>query len=254
MRRTTRPPAVGTMISEVTGPGIVRILRRGGFGFAIVDCEHGPFTLADLAVMAAVAADTPFRLYVRVPSATREHIGRVLDLGADGIVVPMVDTAAQAAEAVRPAAYAPAGERGVSVTRAHSGYGVADLPAYLAQANERVRVYLQLETPGAVERAEEIASVAGVSGVVVGPNDLLQALGVPGQLDHPALDAALATVARAARSAGVESGLITSRPSLLARGASLGMTFLSLDSELGHLLRGARAALKAFEQDADAVP
>lgn len=238
---------VGTMISELSGPGIVRILRRIGYTFAIVDCEHGAFGFPDLAVMAAVSADSDFRLLVRVPMASREQIGRVLDLGADGIVVPMVEDAVQAAQVVRLAKYAPLGERGVSVTRAHSGYGVEDLAAYLGEANERVSVHLQLESPHAVARAEEIARVPGVTGLIVGPNDFLQSIGAPGRLDHPALDEAMVHVAGAAAAAGVESGVITSKPALLARGAELGMTLLSLDSELGHLLRGGASALASFE-------
>ncbi len=238
---------VGTMISELSGPGIVRILRRIGYTFAIVDCEHGAFGFPDLAVMAAVSADSDFRLLVRVPMASREQIGRVLDLGADGIVVPMVEDAVQAAQVVRLAKYAPLGERGVSVTRAHSGYGVEDLADYLGEANERVSVHLQLESPHAVARAEEIARVPGVTGLIVGPNDFLQSIGAPGRLDHPALDEAMVHVAGAAAAAGVESGVITSKPALLARGAELGMTLLSLDSELGHLLRGGASALASFE-------
>lgn len=237
---------VGTMISELSGPGIVRILRRVGFSFGIVDCEHGAFGLQDLAVMAAVSAESPFRLHVRVPAATREQVGRILDLGADGIVVPMVQDAAHAREVVRLAKYAPLGDRGVSVTRAHSGYGVDDLVSYMAEANERVSVYLQLESPEAVANAESIARVPGVDGIVVGPNDFLQAIGVPGRLDDPRLDEAMAAAADAARRASVASGVITSKPTLLARGAELGMTLLSLDSELGHLMRGGRTALDAF--------
>lgn len=243
---TTVP--IGTMISELSGPGIVRMLRRAGFGFAIVDCEHGPFDLSDLAVMAAVSAEmSDFRLLVRVPTASREQIGRVLDLGADGIIVPMVHDAAHAAEIVQLAKYAPLGDRGVSVTRAHSGYGVDDLASYLRQANDRVSVHVQIESPGAVASASEIAQVPGVDGLIVGPNDLLQSLGFPGQLDHPALDDAMTQVAAATAAAGIESGIITSQPKLLALGAAKGMTVLSLDSELGHLLKGGSAALKEFE-------
>lgn len=243
---TTVP--VGTMISELSGPGIVRILRRVGYDFAIVDCEHGPFGFPELAVMAAVSAEmSHFRLLVRVPTASREQIGRVLDLGADGIVVPMVHDTEHAADVVRLAKYAPLGDRGVSATRAHSGYGVEDLATYLHEANERVSVYLQIESPEAVACAAEIANVPGVDGLIVGPNDLLQALGLPGQFDHAALDDAMAQVAAAATAAGIASGIITSKPALLARGAEHGMTVLSLDSEIGHLLKGGAAALAAFE-------
>lgn len=247
--RSTVPdaPAVGTMISEFSGPGVPRVLQRIGFRFGIVDTEHGAFGFESLAVMAAVTAQTPFELLVRVPGIAREHIGKVLDLGADGVVVPMVDTPEQAAEAVRLAKYAPAGERGVSVTRAHSGYGVSDLPGYLAEANDRVGVYVQVESQHAVAAVGDIAAVPGVRGVLMGPNDFLQSLGVPGRLDDPRLDEAMVAVADGARAAGVESGVISSSAALLTRGAELGMTFLSYDSELGHLIKGASKALGGLQ-------
>lgn len=241
-------PVIGTMISEFSGPGMPRVLDRIGFRFGIVDTEHGAFGFGELATMAAVSAQMDFELLVRVPAIAREHIGRVLDLGADGIVVPMVNSAEQATEAVRLAKYGPLGERGVSVTRAHSGYGVRDLPAYLEKANAHTKLYVQIETAEAVAAASSIAAVPGVHGLFMGPNDFLQSQDVPGQLDHPALDRAMAAVAQAAQSAGVESGVISSSAALLSRGADLGMGVLSYDSELGHLIKGAGAALSSLQR------
>lgn len=241
-------PAVGTMISEFSGPGVPRILDRIGFAFGIVDAEHGAFGYSDMATMAAVTARMPFELLVRVTTNSREHIGRALDLGADGIVVPMVEDADDARRAVRAAKYAPLGERGVSVTRAHSGYGVRDLPSYLAAANDRTKLYVQIESPGAVAAASQIASVPGVRGLLVGPNDFLQSTGAPGQLEHPELDRAMVQVADAARGVGVESGVISSSAALLRRGAELGMAILSYDSELGHLIKGATSALTGLNE------
>lgn len=246
---TDTPLPVGTMISEFSGPGVPRVLERIGFTFGIVDTEHGAFGFDDLAVMAAVTAERDFSLLVRVPSITREHIGRVLDLGADGIVVPMVDTADQAGEAVRLAKYAPLGERGVSVTRAHSGYGVDDLPDYLVTTNERTKVFVQIETPEAVSNAAAIAAVPGVHGLFMGPNDFLQAVGAPGQLDHPELDRAMQKVAEAAEETSAVSGVISSKAALLTRGAQLGMTVLSYDSELGHLIKGASFSLENLHRE-----
>ena len=244
-----RQLTVGTMISEFSGPGMPRVLQKIGFTFGIVDTEHGTFGFDDLAVMAGVTAQSDFSLLVRVPAIAKEHIGRVLDLGADGIVVPMVSTVAEAAEAVRLAKYAPLGERGVSVTRAHSGYGVDDLPSYLMSTNERTQVFVQMETQEAIANAAEIAAVPGVYGLFMGPNDFLQSIGVPGQLDHPELDQAMQAVAAAAEQAGVVSGVISSKAGLLTRGAELGMTVLSYDSELGHLIKGASSALATLKKD-----
>lgn len=237
---------VGTMVSEIGTPGMVRILRKAGFNFAVVDCEHGPFTFPDITAMAAVATEASFRLLVRVPAVTREHIGRVLDGGADGIVVPMVDDAETAREAVRFAKYQPTGDRGVSVTRAHSGYGVDNLSAYLESANDRVQVWVQIETREALERVDEIAATPGLTGLIVGPNDFLQAIGATGDLEHPELAEAIQRVASAAERAALRSGIISSNARLLQYSAACGMTFLVMDSELGHLLRGGKTALKSL--------
>lgn len=250
---TDLQPIVGTMISEFSGPGVPRVLKKIGFAFGIVDTEHGTFGFDDLAVMTGVTAQTDFSLLVRVPTIAKEHIGRVLDLGADGIVVPMVNTAEEASDAVRLAKYAPLGDRGVSVTRAHSGYGVDDLPSYLASTNDRIKVFAQMETREAVEHAAEIAAVPGIHGLFMGPNDFLQSLGAPGQLDHPQLDQAMQAVAAAAELTGVASGVISSKAGLLIRGAELGMSILSYDSELGHLIKGASSALNKLQQDLTGV-
>lgn len=225
------------------------MLQKIGFSFGIVDTEHGTFGLDDLAVMAGVTSQSDFSLLVRVPAIAKEHIGRVLNLGADGIVVPMVNTSAEAAQAVRLAKYAPLGERGVSVTRAHSEYGVDDLPSYLESTNERTKVFVQLETKEGIANAPEIAAVPGVHGLFMGPNDFLQSIGVPGQLEHPQLEQAMQAVAGAAERAGVDSGVITSNAGLLIRGAELGMTVFSYDSELGPLTKGASSALLTLKKE-----
>lgn len=247
-------PTIGTMISEFSGPGLPRILDRIGFAFGIVDAEHGAFGYDDITTMAAVTAHMRFSLMVRVTSNSREHIGRALDLGADGIVVPMVESEDDARRAVLAAKYSPVGERGVSVTRAHSGYGVSDLPAYLADANRRTKLYLQIESPDAVAAAPRIARVPGVSGLFVGPNDFMQAVGAPGELDHPELDRAMREVTGAAVAAGIESGVISSKAELLRRGADLGMQILSYDSEIGHLIKGAGKALSSLTDALSAGP
>lgn len=243
---------IGTMIAELSAPSLPRVLNRIGFGFAIVDAEHGTFTFESLGALAAVSSGLPLSLFVRVPGVSREHIGRVLDLGADGIVVPMVETVQQAQDAVRCAMYPPLGERGVSLTRAHSGYGVDDVAAYCEEANVRLKVYVQIESRAGLDAAADIASLAGVDGLLLGPNDFLQSIGRPGRLEDPELDSAMERLAQAAQDAGVEHGVISASADLLSRGAALGMTVLSLDSELGHLIKGATRALGDLRDVLDA--
>lgn len=240
------PPSVpvGMMISEFAHPNIVRIAMRIGYQFGILDREHGAFDLNDVSGLAAASAGQPFGLHVRIASITREQVGPVLDAGVDAIVAPMVTCADDARELVRLAKYPPLGGRGVSLTRAHSGYHVENQTEYLSQANQRVKVYAQIETVGSVESVADIASVRGVDGLIVGPNDLLQSLGTPGDYSNPALSNAMRTVADAAASQGLGSGVISGRADLLAEGVDLGMTYVSMDSDVGNLVRGGRSALQ----------
>ncbi|MET4640192.1 aldolase/citrate lyase family protein [Mycetocola sp. 2940] len=234
---------VGTMISEFVNPSMPRILDAAGFEFAILDCEHGAFDMETVGAMANVASGTALDLWVRTPAISREYIGRYLDAGIVGIVAPMVDTVEQAEALVRMTKYPPLGSRGISVTRAHSGYVVDDLPAYLSSANERVQVYAQIETARAVDGVEAIAAVDGLDGLIVGPNDLLGDLGFAGQLDHPSLRSAVERVADAARSSGKRSGIITGDLDLITIAVERGADIVSVNSDVGYLLRAARNQL-----------
>ncbi len=235
---------LGAMISEFANPSMPRILDAAGFEFGIVDCEHGTFDMETVGAMANVAAGMSFDLWVRTPAIRRDYVGRYLDAGVVGIVAPMVDTAAQAEALVAMARYPPRGRRGISVTRAHAGYVVDSLPDYLASANRRVRVYAQIETRAALEEVEAIAAVEGLTGVIIGPNDLLGDLGVPGDLSHPALLAAVERVVTAAAGIGKSAGIITGDRDLIDLAVSSGADVVSVNSDVGYLLRGARQQVR----------
>lgn len=237
------PFLTGTMISEFINPSMPRIFDSLGFDFAIVDCEHGAFDVQTVSAMASVAAGTRLDLWVRVPRISRDYVGRHLDAGAVGIIAPMVETAEQAAELVQMAKYTPEGVRGISVTRAHSGYVVPDLPNYMATANERVKLYVQIETQKAVDAVEEICAVPGLTGVIVGPNDLLGDLGLPGQSKHPVLRDVIRKVFETARARGIDAGTITGDRELPGFAIGRGADFVSVNSDIGYLLRGAKAQL-----------
>ena len=131
-------------------------------------------------------------------------IKKVLDLGADGVIVPQVNTAEQAADVVRFSRYAPQGARGVGLARAH-GYGLS-FQDYMDSANERVSVVVQAEHAQSVENIEEIVKVPGVDAVLLGPYDLSASLGQTGNLDHPSVVAAIDRIITVCQSAGVPVG------------------------------------------------
>lgn len=233
----------GTMLVEFHTPNVAVLLKACGFDCFIIDCEHGYFDYGMVANIATVARGAGIPAVVRIPGAEREAITKYLDMGAAGLLLPQVDDPEQLRAAVACAKYAPEGRRGVSTTRAHTGYGVADLPGYMREANRRTAVLAQIESRAGLERLDEIAGVPGLDALIVGPNDLAQDLGIAGSPDHPLMQEAIARVAAAACRCGIRSGIIASQLDLLQRCAALGMTFLSWNSEVGMLMRGAKDGL-----------
>lgn len=237
---------LGTMLSELSSPNLVRILKTAGFEFIVVDCEHGYFDFSQLANIVSVGNGFNLPIIVRIPFIEREFITKVLDMGGDGLLSPMVNTVEDAECLVRFAKYPPLGKRGISTTRAHTDYNPPPLSEYLPLANQRTMVLAQIETKEAVGNAAAIAAVEGVDAVIVGPNDLAGDLGTPGRLDTPEMDAAVGAVVEAARSAGKACGIIDSKVPFLHKWRDRGMNVFSCGSEVGMVMKAAHGTIAEF--------
>jgi 2-keto-3-deoxy-L-rhamnonate aldolase RhmA len=179
------------------------ILAEAGFDWLFIDGEHGALETSDiLGILQAVGHRVP--CVVRVPAGDEVPIKKVLDLGASGIIAPQVNTAEQASDVVRFARYAPEGERGVGLARAH-GYGFR-FQEYLDSANDQVAVIVQAESAQAVENIDAITAVHGIDAVLLGPYDLSASLGKMGMIDDPVVTAAIDRISRACQSAGLALG------------------------------------------------
>lgn len=193
---------LGTMVTLET-PAVAEILAELGFDWLFIDGEHGPLETGDLlAILRAVGHRLP--CVVRVPVAAEAPIKRSLDLGAAGVIVPMVNTADQARSVVDAARYAPAGSRGVGLARAH-GYGLR-FREYVSSANDEVAVIVQAEHIHAVENIEAIVAVDGIDAIQLGPYDLAASMGRMGQVEDPAVVEAIDHVIRTCRDAGIAIG------------------------------------------------
>lgn len=193
---------LGTMVT-LPNAAVAEILADLGFDWLFLDGEHGPLETHDLlAMLQAVGDRTP--CLVRVPAAVESSIKSALDLGADGVIVPQVNTAEEAANVVRWARYAPLGSRGVGLARAH-GYG-RRFQEYVETANERTVVVVQAEHIRAVENIAAIAQVPGIDCVLLGPYDLSASMGKVGQIEDPAVVAAIERVTTVCRAAGIPLG------------------------------------------------
>jgi 2-keto-3-deoxy-L-rhamnonate aldolase RhmA len=176
---------LGHFIVEFATPGIGHIVKSAGCDFVLFDLEHSGFGFETVksAMRYFEAAQLP--AIVRVPSKEYHHIARACDMGAEGIMIPMVGTAAEAKSVADCMKYHPLGKRGVALGVAHDNYRGGPVAEKLAAANERTTLFCQIETAEGAENAGKIAAVEGVDCLWVGHFDLSVSLGLPGRFDHP---------------------------------------------------------------------
>jgi 2-keto-3-deoxy-L-rhamnonate aldolase RhmA len=236
---------IGTMISEVRNPNLVHLLARAGFDFFVLDNEHGSYndeTVSDM-IAAARGADLP--VIVRIPEVRRATILKPLDAGAAGLLVPMIDTAEQAAAVVRLAKYPPMGQRGAALRRPHSLYGRVNAAEYLEQANRDTFIAVQAESRQSIANIDAIAAVEGVDCVFAGPFDLSIDLGHPGQLDHPDEVAAFEEMIAGCRRQGKVAGTLLFDAAMLAKWIAKGMRLALYSGDMAML---ADASVKAVAE------
>jgi 2-keto-3-deoxy-L-rhamnonate aldolase RhmA len=197
---------MGTMVMEFTVPAIGRIAGVAGAEFVLFDMEHTPLTIDRLASLTAAMNGSGVDAWVRVPYAGYPELGRLLDIGVRGVMLPNVQSAAEVARAVDRIKYPPKGNRGVALGLAHDGYRRGDPIETMLQANDATVLVAQLESEAGVSSAADIAAVDGVDVLWVGHNDLTTSLGIPGQFEHQRYLDAIDHVATAARDGGRSGG------------------------------------------------
>jgi 2-keto-3-deoxy-L-rhamnonate aldolase RhmA len=181
----TKSPKFGHFIVEFATPGIGHILKSAGCDFVLFDLEHSGFHFETVKSVLRYfeAADLP--AIVRVPSKDYHHIARAMDMGAEGLMLPMVGTAEEARRIIQSMKYHPQGGRGVALQVAHDRYRPGAVADKFTAANTRSTFFCQIETAEGVENADEIAALDGVDCLWVGHFDLSVSLGIPGEFDNP---------------------------------------------------------------------
>lgn len=227
-----------------------RFLARAGFAWLTVDLEHSPADWETATHIFGAVADAGCVPLARVPANRHDHIKRVLDNGAYGIVVPMVNTVEEARAAVAAAKYPPQGNRSVGGGAHALNFGTSSND-YYKHANEEILVILQCEHIQAVEAAEEIFAVPGIDAIFVGPNDLAASMRAPDGTP-PKADEILRTQDRilaACQKCRVPAGIHCFSAEEARRRADQGWQFLAINSELRFMLDGALSALKPFRAE-----
>lgn len=202
---------VGTWVNTPT-PSEVEIIGYAGFDFVMLDTEHSSYGIeeGEGLIRAADAARIP--ALMRVAENKPSAIGKALDYGAQGIVVPHIGTAEEARQAVRGARFAPAGVRGAAPSVRATRYGQVPWADYLAQAQAETLIVLQIEGKEGIENLDEIMAVDGIDVLFIGPFDLSESLGISGQLDHPLLLETVGNIVRRAQKKGIKLGIWMPKP------------------------------------------
>jgi 4-hydroxy-2-oxoheptanedioate aldolase len=228
-------------------PGLVEVMSYQPWDFLVFDGEHGllePRDCENLVRAADVRGMTPI---VRVPTNQPATILRLMDTGALGLHVPWVNSAAEAEAAVRSVKYHPRGQRGLAGVRA-ADYGQAGtLADYTQRANAETLVVVQVETAAAVSQAGEIAAVDGVDVVFIGPSDLSQSYGVPGQPQHPTVQAAMDEIIRAVSTTSVALGIMVPNAAAARQWRERGARYIAIGLE-AVLAPAAREYLKTVRE------
>lgn len=240
-------PLLGTFLTWPV-PGVVELAALAGFDFVVVDVEHGFFSIESVAVMVVACDAAGIAAIVRAPTAVSEHLGRYLDAGAAGTLLPRVEGVAMARAAIEALKFAPEGKRGLGGVRANR-YATEPLPEFVRRSNEETLVAVQIEREGALAELPAIADEPAVDVLFVGPNDLSQALGAPGDTSSERYRKALGRVASEAARAGKAAGIMVGNREQLPALQDLGYRFFTT-SDRALVLESARKWRDALRDSA----
>ncbi len=245
-----REPIAGNW-SSFTDPAIGELSAQLGFDFVVVDAEHTSASLEQVAhvVRGIDSAEGETAVVVRVPDDDPTYLKRVLDLGVDGVMVPMVETTEQAEAIVEATRYPPEGIRGVGAGRA-TRFGLDLSPDDLAAAEPPV-VIPQIESERAVEEAPELAAVDGIDALFVGPIDLSKALGVFGEWEGDTFREAVSAVIDAAHDADIAAGTLATDDKWIRHWVDYGYDFAVIGFDVSYVTTGSQRALEVYEQALD---
>lgn len=229
----------GPILGEVRSIGSLKLLMLGGYDFVFIDMEHAVYDFETVGSLVQYALAIGLCPIVRASDLTYGYIARAMDAGAQGVIVPRIETAEQAAEVVSYAKYPPLGRRGAGGD-GRNGYDKLTAAAAVESSNAEGLVVVQIESQLGVDNVEAIAATEGVDVLLIGPQDLSISLGVPGNFTDPIFLAAAQKVADACAANGKASGMVEKSAADFRRWHDMGMRFLCCNSDGNMLLTSAQ--------------
>lgn len=255
VKRTLREggASFGTTAFEFATTGLARLAAEAGAEFVIFDMEHTGWSMETIRMLMATSRGAGTVPMVRVPATEYHFLARALDMGACGVMVPMVESVEQAVRIAESCRYPPVGRRGAAFTIAHDDYTGGDILAKMQTANEQVLIIAQIETARGVENVEQIAAVEGIDVLWIGHFDLSNFLGIPGQFDHPKFDEAVRRVAAACRAHGKTGGFMVSTPQEALLRLQQGFRCLAYGGDLWLYQQALQSGLYAIREQANEI-
>jgi 4-hydroxy-2-oxoheptanedioate aldolase len=233
---------------KFTDPAAVEIMGFAGFDFVIIDAEHGPISIQDAQNMIRAAETANITPVIRVANNDEALILRALDIGAQGIEIPQINSKSQAIKAVRSVKYAPQGERGVCRYVRAANYSSMDKFEYFKSANNETMIIAHIEGVEGINNLDEILSVPGIDVIFIGPYDLSQSLGIPGEVSHPLITEKMKEVVLKCRENKVAVGTFVDDVKTAKFWVSLGVQYMSFSVDVGILYEASKQIVKKFKK------
>ena len=237
----------GTNFGQFRSQDVLRIFAQAGFHWAFVDCEHGGFDLETVQDLCRIAPSFNFAPILRVADLQYSLVARSLDVGAQGIIFPRVESPELLERAVSWCKFPPVGIRGFGLNAFHFNHEQLSMPEMIDHLNEHTMVVLQIETRKALDAREELLSVPGIDAVMIGPADLSISLGVPGEFQSPLVVDAMEAIKESCNKRGIAPGTQTRTLKMARFWKERGMRFLGCSSDTGMLYDRAKELITDLE-------
>ena len=241
-------PVYGTMIRQARDPGAPVIYGAAGYDFFFIDMEHGNYSMETVADLIRGAKSAGIAPVIRVPHLETHFISRVLDAGAEGIMVPMTSRREQAEAIVRFSKYTPIGQRGFGTQSGQTDYMPLKAVEFMKEANEHTLIIAQIETREAIENIDAILSTEGIDVGLIGPNDLSISLGIPDQMGSDVLKKAIDKVVEAAKKRKKATGIHIGNIEAVKAWRAKGMTVLAYSTDISFQYNASKSALEELKK------
>jgi 4-hydroxy-2-oxoheptanedioate aldolase len=237
---------LGTMLAHLRQPAVAVLMKNAGWDYVFLDAEHGSFTPPDLMDFCIAARGVHLPTIVRVPSsAEAQRMYQILDLGASGLLCPQTETKERVEFIIQATKYYPMGQRGMSLRNAHTSWGKYKGSELTPRLNQETMIVLQIESKTAVDNLEPMLDVPGVDAVFIGPNDMSQTLGIPGDIGHPEVAKRVDRVLEVCGKKNIPCGVHTYDLDSAKRWIGRGCRFMCLGGDMAWLMDACQAAYTA---------